>query len=66
MADMSRTEIQRKADRIDLSVYRLIDSLHAFADRHKDSGTREMAITLSGLRYRVRKHMHPKDREATS
>jgi hypothetical protein len=61
-----RTKMQAEADKLDLEVYRLIDNLRAFGAVHRLNDVLDMATTIAGLRYRVRRHMHKADREKTS
>jgi len=61
-----RSEIQRDANNLDLEVFRVAESLQRFAEQYRQDDAREMAATIRALRWRIRRHMHPKDREATS
>jgi hypothetical protein len=61
-----RTKMQEDANQLDLEVYRLIDKLRTFGAHYRENDVLNMASTLGGLRYRVRRHMHKADRERTS
>jgi uncharacterized glyoxalase superfamily metalloenzyme YdcJ len=61
-----RTTRQIAADQLDLEVFRVITALLRFDDDHKDKNVRAMAADICGMRHHVRKHMHPKDREAAA
>ncbi len=62
----TRTKLQQDADRLDLQVFRAVGALEQFASQYHFKDIDAMAGTINGLRYLVRKHMHPKDREETS
>jgi hypothetical protein len=61
-----RSILQNEADSLDLEVFRLVEKLSSFATRHRLDDIHNMAATIRGLRYRVRKHMHADDRQVTS
>lgn len=62
----SRTKLQRDADSLDLQVFRLIGALEQFSTDYRERGASTMATELKMMRHVIRRHMHPKDREATS
>lgn len=61
-----RSYKHRTADKLDSDTFVLCETLDRFADYSKDQDLKAMASTIQSLRYRIRKHMHPKDREATN
>lgn len=66
MTERERTRMQTEANSIDLLVFRAITAIDRFANDYRRQDALEMARTISGTRHLIRKHMHPKDREATS
>jgi hypothetical protein len=62
----SRTKLQRDANDLDLKVFRLIGALEQFSEDYRERGASAMALDIKMMRHVIRKHMHPKDREATS
>jgi hypothetical protein len=61
-----RTKLQRDADSLDLQVFRLIGALEQFSVDYREQGAVAMAREIKMLRHVIRRHMHPKDQEATS
>lgn len=62
----TRTTKQIEANKLDLEVFRVIGQIDRFANDYRDDAARQMAAILDGMRERVRRHMHPKDRAETN
>lgn len=60
-----RTSRQIEADKLDLQAHNLVHALTRFANDHMRQDVDEMALIIDGLRHRIRKYMHDKDRSAT-
>lgn len=63
---MNRRAIQTEADQLDLEIFRVVCSIDRFANEYRKDDAREMALIIDGLRHRIRRHMHPKDRDRTA
>ena len=65
---MSRTDLQREADKLDMDMHRLIGRLEDFATNMRGLSVApvdEAASALRSARWRVRELMHPEDVEST-
>jgi len=66
----SRTVRQIQANRLDLVAFRMAGEVERFAEEYAPKSERslfkEIAADIRFARHQIRKHMHPKDREATS
>jgi hypothetical protein len=65
MRNEFRTRKQIDANRIDMEIFRVAGSIEAFAKEFRDPKLWDAAAIIRGQRHRIRKHMHPKDVEAT-
>ena len=61
-----RTTKQHEADKIDLDLFRVIRRIDTFANDHREDDARDMAARIDAMRYRIRRHMHRDDQEATN
>lgn len=61
----TRSIKQIDANKLDIEIFRVVGQIDRFANDHRDDAARQMAAILDGMRERIRRHMHPKDRADT-
>lgn len=66
MARETRTVTQIEANELDMEIFRVVAKIDRFANSYNDDNVRDIAAHLDASRHRIRRHMHPSDRDATN